>query len=419
MCRLASRRMAPVWLVCVLAVVAVVGLVAAPAAAGTSESPPAPQPLRIWRGGSIGLDLEWPGGGQFDAGVTMDSLCLMIGARIRGVELVGGVASLKWGPGRNGSLALSGVADPMPIAGYRLEEEKADYIRFAGLMERDPNRTLVAHRLNYRPAPWLRLGISETAVLSGDPSTIFYFPFPGTPVYALQHVASQEDPRRGNDANVNIGADFALEFGGVELYGEFLIDDAQGSLSRRDSVPDFVGILGGLEVRREVGGDAAGGAGAWLLAGNVEYIRINNYVYSHRVPNNCYVYHDVGLGHPLGPDADAMVLTVRAEAPAAPAAPAATRIELKASRERHGEGHIGLPWRAEFGKDEIFLSGIVERVWKLELAVERRIAGGMWLTANAGMARSENHRNVAGADFNGLSAGLGLRLELDTGINMR
>lgn len=415
MCRVVLRRAAPaLWLtramggatvaaVMVMMAVAVVALAAAPAAAALEPAPAAPAALvppvsvNVWRSGDIRLELRWAEGGQFGAALAMDSLSLMVGTRFGAIELIGGVASFKWGPGRNGSLMLSGAADPMPVAGYRLEEERADYIRFAGLMERDGNRVLIGHRLNYQPTPWLRVGISETAVLSGDPSALFYFPFPGLPMYALQHVAYQHDSRRGNDANVSIGADLVLEFGGTEVYGELLIDDAQGTLSSRDHVPDFIGVLGGLEVQRAMG--------EWIVTGNAEYTRINNYVYSHRVPDNCYTYHEVGLGHPLGPDADAVVLTVRAEAPGVVG-------EFKASYERHGEGHIGSPWRSEFGKDYVFLSGVVEKIARLELAVERRITGGVWVTAGAGLVRAENRGNAEGADWSGWRAGLGLKLAL-------
>jgi hypothetical protein len=423
MSRVVLRRLAPMLIIAIVAVV----FVAAPAAASEGPAPTPAVALNVWRSGSIGLEAGWAAGEGPDVGLTMDSLSLMVGARVRGFELVGGVASFRWGPGRNGSLALSGAVDPMPVVGYRVLEEKADYIRFVGLMERDGNRILVGHRLNYQPTPWLSVGINETAVLSEDPSALFYFPFPGLPVYALQHVIYQQDRRRGNDANVNLGGDFTLRFRDVEIYGELLIDDAQGTLSDRKRVPDFVGVLGGFEVRRAVGD-------RWVLTGNAEYTRINNYVYSHRVPNNCYTYHEVGLGHPLGPDADAVVLTLKAEglgatltggAPgvaseaasagasaADPDAAPVTRIELKASFERHGEGHIGLPWRSEFGTDHIFLSGVVEKLARVELAAERRLAGGVWVTAEAGLARAENHDNLEGADWRGWNAGLGLKLEL-------
>ncbi|MEA4882952.1 MAG: hypothetical protein VB144_04675 [Clostridia bacterium] len=131
-------------------------------------------------------------------------------------------------------------------------------------MERDGNRTLIGQRLNQQATPLLRVSISETTVLSCNPSPLFYWPFPEFPVYALQHLINQQDHRPGNDANVHLGMDFSLMLGqsseepngrahGAELYSEILIDDAQSTLSRRSRVPDYVGALIGLDIHRQNG----------------------------------------------------------------------------------------------------------------------------------------------------------------------
>ena len=310
-------------------------------------------------------------------------------------------------PGRNGSLCLSGVADPMPVLGYRLAVRRSEYERFAGLMETDSHRTLVGHRLNVQATPRLRVAVSETAVLSGDPSPFFYWPFPGLPLYALQRVVYQQDKRPGNDANVNLGLDFSLAFGetsknasgcgcNAELYGEILIDDAQGYASRRSWVPDFIGGLVGLDIQGRIS--------RWPVTLNVEYTRINNYVYSHRIASNNYVYHGVGLGHPLGPDADGIfvTLTVRPSP--------RTSIEIRSAFERHGEGHIGLPWSHELGRDGMFLSGVVERRSKLGLLFTQELSRNILLRTSLELVRSENHGNTQGSGWRGWAASVGLGL---------
>jgi len=250
------------------------------------------------------------------------------------------------------------------------------------------------------------MAISETAILSSDPSPFFYWPFPGLPLYVLQHVLYHQDVRPGNDANVNLGLDFSLTLGEspagsnerahrTEIYGEILIDDAQSTPSSRSWIPDFVGALVGLDIHRRIG--------TWQVTLNGEYTRISNYVYSHRVPNNNYIYHGVGLGHPLGPDADAIFLTLTARPSPR------TSIEIKRTFERHGEGHIGLPWSHELGSDGIFLSGVVERRSKCALSLTQEFAKSLSLTASLEMVSVENHENTEGAQWKGWVAGVGLR----------
>ena len=85
-------------------------------------------------------------------------------------------------------------------------------------------------------------------------------------------------------------------------HGEIFIDDAQGHIPNRAYVPDMVGGLVGIDLPKL----------PWNLrfGANIEYVAIANFVYSHRNPNNDYVYRGVMLGHPLGPDSDMLVLTL-------------------------------------------------------------------------------------------------------------
>ena len=356
--------------------------------------------------GDFGVLLTWSSEAQPCTNIIANEPCLLLSQQVAGINLSGGFASFKWGPGRNGSLCLSGVVDPMPVLAYRLAAQEYEYVRFAGLMERDSNRTLIGQRLNIQATPRLRMAISETAILSGDPSPFFYWPFPGLPLYALQHVLYHQDVRPGNDANVNLGLDFSLTLGEApegsnerahrtELYGEILIDDAQSTSSSRSWIPDFVGALVGLDIHRHIG--------TWQVTLNGEYTRISNYVYSHRVPNNNCIYHGIGLGHPLGPDADAVFLTLTA------CPGPRTSIEIKSTFERHGEGHIGLPWSRELGSDGMFLSGVVEKRSKCALSFTQELAKNLSLTASLETVSVENHDNTEGIQWKGWAAGVGLR----------
>ena len=163
-------------------------------------------------------------------------------------------------------------------------------------------------------------------------------------------------------------------------------------------MPDFVGTLVGLDIHRHID--------TWQVTLNAEYTRITNYVYSHRVPSNNYTYHEVGLGHPLGPDADAIFLTLTVQPDAR------TSVEIKSTFERHGEGYIGLPWSHELGPDSIFLSGIVERRSKCTLSLTQELAKRVSLTASLEMAKAENYKNTEGLQWKGWAMGVALRVAM-------
>lgn len=353
---------------------------------------------------------------------TFDGFGLLAQFDLLASSVFCGLASLKWGPGRSGSLVMSGRVPSMPVVGYALDRGRVSYIRFAGLMEPEQSRRILGHRLEYRPNEWLHLGISETAILSGDASSIMYWPFPGLPLYALQRVAYQRD--RSQSAKININLDlearmyiepFLLEHRWItragtscvsrdsglakaEIYGELFIDDAQGYLRNRETIPDLVGGLVGLDVPI-IRGDQR-------FRLNVEYVAIANHVYSTRNADSDYVFCNMGIGHPLGPDADMIVATVSFEPQVG------TRILLRGSVERHGEGRIGDPWTPEDGKENMFLSGVVEKTAKASLECRRILAGPAYVFGSSEASMTRDYAHVLGLNRCSLSFAVGLGIEL-------
>jgi len=282
---------------------------------------------------------------------------------------------------------------------------------------------------------WLR-----PVFLSGDSCPLYYCPLPGIPLYALQHVIYKHARTRANDMNVNIAFDFTMDLKGlcvacgrkesrfaeqdvvtgsmsaekdsrsgtgfsavvcrsdVELYGEILIDDAQFHLPNRSQIPDFVGCLAGVEI--------VNSAGESKTIFNVEYALITNFVYSHRVPANSHTFLGAGLGHPLGPDADSLAVTV-AHWP-----DRLTQLQFKAEFERHGEGRIGVPWSKEYELEDIFLSGVIEKTAKCSFAFERELMPHVFSRTSMGMFKVTNHENIEGSVQSGWSAKAGVALRL-------
>lgn len=184
----------------------------------------------------------------------------------------------------------------------------------------------------------------------------------------------------------------------IELYGELMIDDAQASLPRRSWVPDFIGGLVGVNIAKQMNGCE--------VVVNVEYVGITNYVYSHRIPSNNHTYREVGLGHPLGPDADAVVMTLTIHMGTGSA------IEFKGAFERRGEGQIGQPWHVEYGLDDIFLSGIVEKTVRGGLSFRQELCKNLVLDTFLGVDRLINYKNIKGSQWSAWHARVGIGCHL-------
>jgi hypothetical protein len=319
-------------------------------------------------------------------------------------ELFAGVGLPQWGPGRTGSLIMSGRTTPVPHVGYHLAVGRADYVRFVGMMESEQRRRLLGHRLEYSPTSWLRLGVSETAVVSGEASALLYWPFPGLPLYALQRAVSQRHVAQDSLININLGADFVATLPGegrrpgLEVYGELLIDDAQGTISNRDSVPDFLGGLVGVRVPQFTSDPR--------FSAYFEYVAISSYVYSHRNPDNNYVYRGTVIGHSLGPDADmwAVAAGFRPDSQ--------TIVSLLGAVVRHGESEIGHPWSPAEGRYREFPSGIAERTVKASLEMERTLREPVLIAGRLELGTTFNKGHVQGSTctYWRAAAALGVRL---------
>lgn len=363
-------------------------------------------PTSVVLSGNALLFIEHTAGETIDFGLQCHDVQLLLALDVDEGQVFCGLASPRWGPGRSGSLVLSGNVNPMPMVGYRINRGASSYVRLLGMMERNGDRRLFGHRLEYSPRSTIAIGISETAVIAENASLLLYWPFPGLPIYAIQHVLAQRDSSLNRLVNVNVGVDFRAKFAfpasvmtdNVEVYGELFVDDAQGKVANRSSIPDWFGGLAGVDITQIPGLPG--------LEVNLEYVGITNYVYSHSNPQVDYTFEGAIIGHPLGPDADSLILTVRVRASDS------TELTLAGSTERHGEGRIGHPWKREYGRNDLFLSGVVEKVSKLEVGLEHSLTERLSLKAGAGYCARRNYGHVQGVSWEGWSASIGIEARL-------
>jgi hypothetical protein len=290
----------------------------------------------------------------------------------RAALLVGRTAG-RWGAGEPGGLAFSPESPPLDLVRATFDLGPARLTSLAASL--DPydtpatptspsateQRRFAAHRLALRFAPTLGIGVTETVVYGGvDRGFELGYLLPIVSYYAEQWNESWND-------NIfwSIDATWTPR-PGLLFEGEFLVDDFQYDL---ETEPHQVGWTArGAWAPRSV-------ARGLILFG--EATRVESYVYGHSEPRNRYLHEDVLLGHPLGPDADAI------QAGATWDASENTTLALALAHERHGAqrpetpqsatnpGNLGFPTPPVQARTRVEISGS----WRPR--VTRRLEGAI------------------------------------------
>lgn len=218
--------------------------------------------------------------------------------------LLAGRSASRWGEGDPGGLLLSPASPPLDLVRVRFDLGIARLAsQFSALdAENDPapdslpseKRYFSAHRLSLRLVPALDIGISESIVYGGvNRGLEAFYLNPLLLFYAEQWNHFESD-------NVLWGADvFWTPAAGRALKAELLVDDFQFDL---ETEPHQIGWT--------VGGEWGFGAKSLPILAAAEYTRIETFVYGHSIARNRYTNEGVGLGHPLGPDADRIAATL-------------------------------------------------------------------------------------------------------------
>ncbi len=317
-------------------------------------------------------------------------------------DMTVGRQRIRWGPGVTGRLLLS---DRAPLDGltFQLGLDKIHYTQIHAARDFSLGKWLLAHRLEGRVLPNLKIGISEAIVVSGGFRMRFVHLIPAFPYYLIQHLTIKGDREQDRWTNALLSVDASVNLGDdILAYTELMADDFPWALSAKGRIPYMVGGLVGISLLKPLSSSVAKHSGP-TQPGNLkgqsrrendkpetycrlstEYVRINNYVYSHKNPDNAYLTKDGKLiGHPLGPDADGiyMVLTFASQKQIGPFGRG--QATLCFGYERHGEGAVGQPWHPADGTKHEFLSGIVETRKVLKLS-------GYTDVLTAGVACSQN-----------------------------
>ena len=207
-----------------------------------------------------------------------------------------------WGPGDEGSLILS--RSSAPITGLALRARLAaldlDAIALNATLDAAAGEQLAAHRLEWRPTPRWRVGLTEAARYHAAGWSPLYAAgvIPYVLVQRLQ-VQDQPDSAGALRNNVLFGCDAAWRVAdGTRLYGEIAVDDLHAKTAKNPN-----------KLAWQAGWEGAGMIGAQRLSWGGELTRVWRFVYTSFFGQS-FEAQGRPLGFPTGPDSRRLRLHV-------------------------------------------------------------------------------------------------------------
>ncbi|HEX7077294.1 MAG TPA: capsule assembly Wzi family protein [Candidatus Eisenbacteria bacterium] len=315
------------------------------------------------------------------------------------VRVLAGHTWLRWGPGREGTLALSDAAPALDM--LRAEAGMFGKWRlqwFVSLLDPGAQTYLAGHRLEWSPSLRLTAGVTELARFDGTSQTPLYLmPLVPYSFWEKRPKAGVTGAVPGDSTgellaknNVLWSADVSwIAKRGLRLWGEFMMDDYSFS---KDYKPDMIGYQGGVEARRQIGQHGAVDAMRFrMLNGSLEYTRVNNFTYS------VWHHHDFAsdgfpIGFVLGPDVASLVGELGCEWSDA------WEFRVRGEWRKKGEGRLGDFYDKQAGGkvDAAAFEGVVERETRVSGSVIYNPARWLRLEATVGASEIKNRGHVAG-----------------------
>ena len=313
---------------------------------------------------------------------------------------------LRWGPGKKDVLLLSDQVPPFDMLKLEGKLGSFKFVYFTTVLDQVrvrsggefdeasfiffAKRYLSGHRINLKLRFGLEMGISEVIIYGGQNRDLEpYYLNPLLPYYGEQYNQDVND-------NPLWSFDLALTwFKNKEFYAEILVDDFQYDFK---SEPQQTGFQIGLSYAQIFGLEKS--------FANLEYTRINNWVYGHNKPWNIYTYHGFGMGSILGPDADRLFLKFVYHLN--------KDIEVSFSEEykRKGKGKIEVHPTSAVPYPKKFPSGIVEYSNQIRFEATYQPSSNFKLGWACGYKRIRNFQNEGGETVDDFLLEMSLNLNL-------
>ena len=297
-----------------------------------------------------------------------------------GLELTAGKDSQWWGPGNHGAILVSNNAEPMTM--LRLTNPQPvilpwifkylgpfRFVVFATRLEKErdvPEPYLWGMRVNFKPHPYVEVGLSRTALLGGkgrsESMKTWWRSFTGKGENEIGVQAG--DQRAGGDIKLTIPSRLQP----LQLYAEADGEDEAGGL------PCKWAYLMGLYLPRILNLERIGFRAEYATTHVSGY---QDVWYTHGIyGTRAYTYKGRIIGHHMGTDSEDIFLEASYLIPEKDG-----RISISYDREEHN------------------LSGTVrEKKNEANLKVSFKLMKDMGLSASYGYGRIENPGNVSAED---------------------
>lgn len=301
------------------------------------------------------------------------------------------------GPGQEGSLVLSQTSPTLTGLAFRanLRPLRADLIAISATLKQAAGEQLAAHRFEWQPMDWMRVGVSEAARYHGTGWKPLYL-VGAIPYVIVQRLERQYevDSLRSVRNNVLTAADLTLRlFPGFRGYGEILIDDIH---ARSGKLPNKIGY--------QFGWDGAFALGSGRILHGAELTRLTRYVYTSFFGRD-YVVDDRSIGYPYGPDLRRVMLRAGWDPNVD------WNFTVRATHTDKGENDLDEPFLPNSPRVDAFqFEGVVENLRDVEGSVTWGPASGVELGITVGKSWTRNAGHVAGARTGNTWAGLQVTL---------
>ncbi len=279
-----------------------------------------------------------------------------------GLDLVAGKDSQWWGPGYHGSVLLSNNPEPLKMVKLTNPEPVIlpwifkylgpfRFVAFVTRLEKDrrdvPEPILWGLNLNFKPIPYLELGLERTAIMGGKGRSESL----DTWLHSFTGVGENDNNSAGGDQRAGYYAKLTLPFKWqpIQLYLESDGED------QRNSFPSKWAYLMGIYLPRIAGLERVELRGE--LAINHDDTNHPNVWYNHSIYTQGYTYKGRIIGHHMGTDSRDIFVEASYLIPESYG-----RISLSYDREEHN-----LSFTVREKKDEIELKGVIKLTKGLEL----------------------------------------------------
>ena len=308
-----------------------------------------------------------------------------------------------WGRSRRGRLLISGAAPTFDQLDARFRVGPLSFHTLHAFVERegvDPVQEGIATEDVYLGAHRIVLSgkagsiaVSELVVYTSTlPDPVYVNPL--VPYYLMQH------NERGDD-NIFWSLDYDWRAApGLEVYGEFLVDDLQ--YDRGTGYPDKYGATLGASWFT-----AAGGMDTEFAC---EYTNVRKWTYTHHVLAHRLEHDSVPVGFELGNDADRLIVEARLHPSVSWTA------ALVFEHSRRGEGRLDEPFYEGVDEGASFPSGVVETTDRVALELAYDALDGMVFGGGAAYRTVENEGNAEGENGDDWEVWAGIRFRISRGV---